>query len=290
MARDDGDGAELAHRARVGEQHAGEQRPFHVGQRDGEEDLEPARAERQRRLLLGRSLLLHERDQLARDEREGDEQRREHDARHGEDDLDVDAAASHGPNRPCAPNRSTKTRPETTGDTENGRSIRVMSTFLPRNSNFAIAQAAQRPKAALSGTTIAATVSVRQDRGARVGIGERREIAVQALARRLDRDDERAARAGTGSGSRPSRRSASSAPARASSAASAPRAGASATSDMAEAPAGPALRRVDREQHDEGQGQHDRGDRGRAGVVVFLELHDDQQRRDLGDVRARCRR
>ena len=50
----------------------------------------PARgAERQRRLLLGRALLLHQRDQLAGDEGKGDEHRREHDAGHGEDDLDA---------------------------------------------------------------------------------------------------------------------------------------------------------------------------------------------------------
>ena len=31
--------------------------------------------------------------------------------------------------------------------------------------------------------------------------------------------------------------------------------------------------------------QHDRGDRRGAGIVELLELDDDQQRRDLGDVR-----
>ena len=52
----------------------------------------------------------------------------------------------------------------------------------------------------------------------------------------------------------------------------------------AEPPAAPALRRVDDEQHDEGDGQHDRGDRGRAVVIVFLEFHDNQQRGDLRDI------
>ena len=41
----------------------------------------PRGAERQRRLLLGRALLLHQRDQLAGDEGEGDEDRGQHDAR-----------------------------------------------------------------------------------------------------------------------------------------------------------------------------------------------------------------
>ena len=43
---------------------------------------------------------------------------------------------------------------------ENGRSIRVSSTPLPRNSNLAMHQAAATPKAAFSGTAIAATSRV----------------------------------------------------------------------------------------------------------------------------------
>ena len=50
--------------------------------------------------------------------------------------------------------------PEITGDTANGRSIRVISRFLPRNSNFAMHQAAATPKTRLSGTAIAAMSSV----------------------------------------------------------------------------------------------------------------------------------
>ena len=49
-----------------------------------------------------------------------------------------------------------------TGDTENGRSISVIRNCLPRKSNFAIAQAAATPKIVLTGTTIAAVVSVRR--------------------------------------------------------------------------------------------------------------------------------
>ena len=60
-----------------------------------------------RRLLLVRALRLHQRDQLARDERERHEHRREHDARDGEDDLDVVLAAATGRSQPCAPNSST---------------------------------------------------------------------------------------------------------------------------------------------------------------------------------------
>src|SRR3954471_16326697 len=46
--------------------------------------------------------------------------------------------------------------------------------------------------------------------------------------------------------------------------------------------AAPRLEKVDDQQHDEGDHQHDRGDRSGRGIIVFLELDDDQQRRDLG--------
>ncbi|MPN41779.1 hypothetical protein SDC9_189334 [bioreactor metagenome] len=64
------------------------------------------------------------------------------------------------PNQPWAPKTSTKTRPAMTGETENGRSIRVIRIDLPRNSNLAIAHAAATPKSRLSGTEIAAASSV----------------------------------------------------------------------------------------------------------------------------------
>ena len=50
--------------------------------------------------------------------------------------------------------------PETTGETENGRSMSVISTVLPRKSNFAIAQAAATPKTQFSGTAMPAAMNV----------------------------------------------------------------------------------------------------------------------------------
>ena len=50
--------------------------------------------------------------------------------------------------------------PDTTGDTEKGRSISVIKKLLPQNSYFATAQAAMTPNTRFSGTAIAATVSV----------------------------------------------------------------------------------------------------------------------------------
>src|SRR3546814_11367453 len=58
---------------------------------------------------------------------------------------------------PCAPKSSTKIRPDTTGDTEKGKSMKVMSRLVPGKSNLAIAQDEARPKSTLSGTLMAAT-------------------------------------------------------------------------------------------------------------------------------------
>ena len=69
---------------------------------------------------------------------------------------------SHAPNQPCNPNSSTNTMPAITGETASGRSMRVMRTLLPRNSNLAIAQAAASPNTVLIGTTTAAVSSVRR--------------------------------------------------------------------------------------------------------------------------------
>ena len=59
------------------------------------------------------------------------------------------------------PKISTYTRPEITGDTENGRSTRVTRKLLPRKSNLAMAHDAARPKAVLSGTATAAISSLK---------------------------------------------------------------------------------------------------------------------------------
>ncbi len=48
-----------------------------------------------------------------------------------------------------------------TGETENGRSISVTSRFLPTNWNFAIDQAAARPKSVPIGTETAAARPVK---------------------------------------------------------------------------------------------------------------------------------
>ena len=94
--------AELAHRPRVAEDDAVEQAPFDVRQRDAAERLPAARAEHGRRLLLLGALRLHQRNQLARDERKRDEDRRQHDPRHREDDLEVVLARASRRTSPAA--------------------------------------------------------------------------------------------------------------------------------------------------------------------------------------------
>src|SRR5688500_3538634 len=76
---DDRDRAELADRARGAEDRAVRERPPHVRQRDPAERLPRRGAQRQRRELLLGAARLERRDQLARDERYGDERRREPD-------------------------------------------------------------------------------------------------------------------------------------------------------------------------------------------------------------------
>jgi hypothetical protein len=81
--------AELAHGARVAQDHAVQEAPLDVGQRHAPEGLPAGRAEHDGGLLLVGALRLHQRNELARDEREGHEHGGQHDAGHGEDDLDV---------------------------------------------------------------------------------------------------------------------------------------------------------------------------------------------------------
>ena len=238
---------------------------------------------RRRFLLLG-ALRLHQRDQLARDERERDEHRRQHDAGHREDDLDV-VLGEPGPNQPCRPKISTKIRPAITGDTENGRSISVISTLLPRKSNLAIAQAAATPNTRLSGTAIAAVSSVSRIADERVGLDDAprgRRRGPSAAPRRTRTP---AARTGRASGTRARRRSAAQRTQRRGSPRGAARQRAACRggrSCLRSLPAArPRLQRVDRQQQHERDDEHHDGDRRRAGVVVLLELGDDEQRRDL---------
>ena len=84
----------------------------------------------------------------------------------------MSCSISHGPNQPCAPKSSTKIMPEITGETANGRSIRVISRFLPGNSNLEMHHAAATPNTRFIGTAMAATSSVSLRRAQRVGLAD----------------------------------------------------------------------------------------------------------------------
>ena len=87
-AGDDADGAELAERARRRQHDAVGHAPADRRQRDAPERLHAVRAERRRRLLLLGADLAQHRHDLAHDERQRDEDRREDHPRQREDDLD----------------------------------------------------------------------------------------------------------------------------------------------------------------------------------------------------------
>src|SRR6478609_9210886 len=67
---------------------------------------------------------------------------------------------SQGPNQPRAPNNSTKTKPEITGETLNGKSTMMTSTLLPKKSYLEMSQAAATPNTTFSGTAMLAVSSV----------------------------------------------------------------------------------------------------------------------------------
>src|SRR5258705_5931088 len=89
MAGNYGYRAELAHRPRVAQNHAVQEAPLDIRQRHAPESLPTAGAEDARRFFFLAALGLHQRNQLARNERKRDKNSGEHDPRHSENNLDV---------------------------------------------------------------------------------------------------------------------------------------------------------------------------------------------------------
>ena len=85
-------------------------------------------------------------------------------------------------------------RPATTGETAKGRSMRVVRMFLPGNSNLAMAQAAATPKVRLSGTAMAAMSKVSRMAGrvsgVREGIAGRRRSPFEGVGEDADEGHE----------------------------------------------------------------------------------------------------
>ena len=72
----------------------------------------------------------------------------------------ISCSISQLPNQPSAPNNKTNIKPEITGETENGKSIKVVNRLLPLKSKRVTAQAAARPKIVFNGTVTNAVNSV----------------------------------------------------------------------------------------------------------------------------------
>ena len=189
LAGDHRDRAELAHGAGVAEEHAVEQRPLHVGQRDAEEGLPAARAERQRRLLVLRPLLLHDRDQLAGDEGEGDEDRREHDAGHGEDDLDAVRLQERA-------EEALRAEEQHVDQARGHRRDRERQVDQRDQEALALElELGDRPGGGEAEDEVGRHRDRRDDqrqldRGERVALGDRREVGADALREGLEEDDD----------------------------------------------------------------------------------------------------
>ena len=185
VAGDHRDRAELAHRAGVAQQHAVEQAPFDVGQRHPEEDLQAAGAQHARGLLLLGALLLHQRDQLARDEREGHEDGREHDARHGEDDLDV-VLGEPGTEQPLGAEQQ---HVDQAGDHRRDRERQIDQRgqqALARELELRDRPGRGDAEDQVQGHGDRRDQQREPDRGERIRLGDAGEIGAEPLAQRLD--------------------------------------------------------------------------------------------------------
>ncbi len=99
--------------------------------------------------------------------------------------ISMSRSWSHSPNQPCAPNSSTKTRPETTGETEKGSSIKVTSSGLAAKIILGDRPGRGDPEDRVERNRDGRDHQGQLDRRARVGLGHRREPGLPALLERL---------------------------------------------------------------------------------------------------------
>ena len=154
VAGDDRHRAELAHRARVAEDHAVEQAPLDVGQRHAPERLPAAGARATRGLLLLAPCACI--SGISSRATNGKVTKIVASTMPGTAKMILmSCAASHGPNQPCSAEQQHE---DQAGDHRRDGERQVDQRDqqrLPGNSNLAIAQAAATPKTRLSGTAIA---------------------------------------------------------------------------------------------------------------------------------------
>jgi hypothetical protein len=141
------------------------------------------------------ALGLHQRNQLARHEGEGDEDGGQHDARYGEDDLDV-VLCSHGPNQPCAEEQHVDQAGNHRRHRERQVDQRDQHAACRGNRTWRWPRP-PTPNTRFSGTAMAATEQRQLDGRQRVRLDQGGEINIPALAQRLDETRQTAASAGT---------------------------------------------------------------------------------------------
>src|SRR5690606_17773687 len=173
-----------------------------------------------------------------------------------------------------------------TGETENGRSIRVTSRLLPRNSYLLTHQAAATPNTRFSGTEMptASSVSCSAAMASGSKIASKKvpkpcfSASLMTISSGSSRNSANTSQAATISTRRPQ------ALPRRAALAVALAVVVSETEDMPDSSGtrDAALQQVDRQQQDEGHHQHQHADGRGAGVVVLVQLDHDQQRQDLG--------
>ena len=152
-----------------------------------EEGLPAARAERQRRLLVLRPLFLHQRHEFAGDEGEGDEDRREHDARHREDDLDVMALEIV----PEIALRAEQQHIDQARDDRRHREGQVdqrVQDALALELELGDGPGGRETEDDIGGNGDGGDEQRQPDGGERVGVGEGGEIGAEACPERLDED------------------------------------------------------------------------------------------------------
>ena len=250
MAGDHRDRAELAHRARIAQQHAVQQRPADVRQGDAAEGLPAAGAQRRRAAsssLAPWSCI----SGISSRATNGKVTKMVASTMPGTAKMILMSCVDQP--RPEPALRAEQQHVDQAGDHRRHRerqSISVTSRFLPRNSNLAMAQAAATPKTTFSGTAIAGDQQRQPDRGERVGLGRAPRGNVPSPGEGLAEHDEPAA-AARAAAARSRARAPASAARRGRPARGADR-GRSASRSCLPPPRAPALQQVDQQQQHEG--------------------------------------
>src|SRR5690606_22036026 len=173
-----------------------------------------------------------------------------------------------------------------TGETENGRSIRVTRMLLPRNSYLLTHQAAATPNTRLSGTEMPTAISVSfsaaRASGSKIASKKVPKPSFSASLTTITSGSSRNS-ANTSQAEMISNRRPSALPRRAA-LAEVLAVAVSETEDMATSlwVRDAALQQVDQQQQNERHHQHQYTNRRGAGVVVLVQLDHDQQRQDFG--------